>query len=275
MDRYEPICVIERGRAGRAGNDLGEAVLDEYLAFSRELALEAGNVIRQGFGKTREVAYKADGSPVTDIDIRVNQVVIDGIRSRYPAHGLLGEERDFGTGLESCRWICDPLDGTLPYIRGLPNSLFMLALADGSGLLMAVAYDPFGDRLYHATRAGGAFCNGSPIHVSGRGFRDGCVVLGSDSLSFADAIRQAGGRVEPVPGSGYKSMLVACGDAVGLLKTTADFHDVAPAALIVREAGGQVTALDGSSPDLCRTIEGGVIISNGLAHPALMAVARN
>jgi myo-inositol-1(or 4)-monophosphatase len=249
-------------------------VLDEYLDFGRELALDAGDAIRQGFGGTRRVTYKADGSPVTDVDIRVNQLVIDRIRGRYPGHAVLGEERDFGTGFESCQWICDPLDGTVPYLLGLPNSLFMIALADESGLLMAVAYDPFVNRMYHATRSGGAFCNGSPIHVSACGLSDGCVVLGSDSLSFADAVRQAGGRVESVPGSGYKSMMVARGEAVALIRATADFHDLAPAALIVAEAGGQVTALSGLPVDARRSVEGGVIISNGRAHPALVALAR-
>ena len=68
-------------------------------------------------------------------------------------------------------------------------------------------------------------------------------------------------------------MMVACGKAVGTIKETADFHDIAPAALIVVEAGGQVTALDGSPLALEGEIQGGVIISNGLVHQRLVEVA--
>lgn len=274
LNDHEPTSAVAAVSVGPAVNDHGETVLDEYLAFARELALAAGHIIRQGFDETHKVAHKADGSPVTDIDIQVNQIVLEQIRSHYPGHGLLGEERNFGTGFESYRWICDPLDGTVPYILGLPNSLFMLALMGEPGLLIAVAYDPFANRLYHAAKDGGAFCNSSPIHVSGHGLSDGYVLLGTDSLSFANAIRQADGRIGMVSGSGYKSMMVARGKAVALIKETADFHDIAPAALIVTEAGGQVTALDGSPLILDRHIDGGVIISNGLAHPALVKVAQ-
>jgi len=247
---------------------------DEYLSFARELALEAGRIIRQGFGVASDVKYKADDSPVTDIDARVNQVIIDRIGSKYPGHGVLGEEEDLGAGREYYRWICDPLDGTVPYILGIPNSLFMIALMEATSLLIAVAYDPFAGRLYHAAKHGGAFCNNFPIRVSGQTLRDGYVVVGADSVSFIDPIRRAGGRIEPVPGTGYKSMMVACGKAVGTIKETADFHDIAPAALIIAEAGGQVTALDGSPLTLDTRIEGGVIMSNGLAHQDLIEAAQ-
>lgn len=245
-------------------------MIDEYLAFARELALAAGNLMREGFDRPTGIRYKADGSPVTDIDIRVNQMVAERIRRQYPGHALLGEEADVGTGSESHRWICDPLDGTVPYILGVPSSLFMLALMEESVLLVATAYDPFADRLYHAARHGGAFCNGSRIHVSNQTLSEGYVVLGADSPLFSERIRQAGGRAGPVPGSGYKAMMIARGKAVGTLRQTADFHDVAPAALIVAEAGGRVTALDGGQLAFDRKGDGGAIISNKIAHQALV-----
>lgn len=82
-----------------------------------------------------------------------------------------------------------------------------------------------------------------------------------------------GGHVELVRGTGFKSMMVACGEAAGTVKETADFHDVAPAALIVTEAGGRITAMDGSRLSLDRQITAGVIISNDLAHEQLVEVA--
>ena len=160
---------------------------DEYLAFAIELALEAGGIIRRGFNQASAITYKADGSPVTDVDTQVNQLAIERIRHRYPAHGLLGEEGDLGTGAESYRWICDPLDGTLPYVLGVPNSQLMLALAGEPGLLLAVAYDPFADRLYHATRHGGAFCGGHPVRVSTQTWSKGHVLLSASSATLIEA----------------------------------------------------------------------------------------
>lgn len=64
--------------------------------------------------------------------------MIETIQRQYPGHGVRGEERDLGTGAETYQWICDPLDGTLPYLNGLPNSLFMLALTRESEVLAAV-----------------------------------------------------------------------------------------------------------------------------------------
>jgi fructose-1,6-bisphosphatase/inositol monophosphatase family enzyme len=249
-------------------------VADEYLRFARGLAFRAGRIILQGFGKAADVKYKQDGSPVTDIDIQVNKMVSESIHSRYPAHGLLGEELDFGTGFEAYRWICDPLDGTIPFILGIPNSMFMLALIADDDLHVAVAYDPFSGRLYHATKDGGAFCNDYPIHVSNQTIRDGYLVLDTDSLPFVTVFKQAGGRIASVGGTGYRAMMVACGKAVGTVKDTADFHDIAPASLIVAEAGGRVTDLNGSRLTLDKEIEGGVIISNRLAHQPLVDILR-
>jgi myo-inositol-1(or 4)-monophosphatase len=246
---------------------------DDHLAFAMELALDAGAIIRREFNQVSNVTYKTDGSPVTEVDTQVNQMVIDRIRNKYPAHGLLGEEQNLGTGAEPYRWICDPLDGTLPYVLGVPNSLFMLALVGEPGLLLAVAYDPFAYRLYHATRRGGAFCDRHPVHVSAQPWGRGRVVLSASARNLIEAVTRAAGRVELASGTGHKCMMVARGEAVGTIKETADFHDIAPAALIVVEAGGQVTALDGSPMALDREIQGGVIISNGLAHQKLVEVA--
>jgi myo-inositol-1(or 4)-monophosphatase len=249
-------------------------VSNEHLRFARELAFGAGKIILQGFGEAADVKYKPDGSPVTDIDIRVNQIISESIHSRYPEHGLLGEELGFGTGFESFRWICDPLDGTIPFILGIPNSMFMLALMADDDLRVAVAYDPFGGRLYHATKDGGAFCNDYPIHVSNQTIRDGYLVLDTDSLPFITVINQARGRIAAAAGTGYRAMMVACGKAVGTVKDNADFHDIAPASLIVTEAGGCVTDLNGSQLTLDKEIQGGVIISNRLAHQQLVDILR-
>ena len=239
---------------------------DNYLALAAELAVAAGEITPQGFGRALVIAVKADGSPVTDIDVRVNRLVAETIQRRYSGHGVRGEEQDLGTGGETYQWICDPVDGTLPYLNGLPNSMFMLALTRESEMLAAVAYDPFADHMYREARQGGAFCDWRPIRVARRG-------TGGARHQFGAAYRGRqpdGWPRRTGPGTGFKSMMVARGEAIGTVKQTADFHDVALAALIVTDADGRVTTLDGSRLTLDQEITGGAIISNDIAHDQLV-----
>jgi fructose-1,6-bisphosphatase/inositol monophosphatase family enzyme len=225
-------------------------------------------------GDTESIAVRieADGSPVTEVDLQVNDEVVARISERYRADAVRGEERDHGNAESSRQWICDPLDGTSAFVLGVPTSVFMLALAVEGVLELAVVRDPFSGREYIASAGEGAFCDDAPIQVSGDGLRDGCVVLGSDSFLFAQALKRSGARLAAVPGSGYKAMMIARGVAVATIRSSADIHDLAPAALIVHEAGGRVSGLDGS-PILLDRAPGGVIVSNRETHSALIDIA--
>ncbi|GIG69204.1 inositol monophosphatase family protein [Phytomonospora endophytica] len=249
------------------------ATTADYLEFALSLARRAGGLIADAFNTNVQADVKSDGSPVTEVDREINRLVIDAIQERHPHHAILGEEGAVGSGKEEFKWICDPLDGTKPFLLGVPNSVFMIALMHAGNLLLAVVYDPFTKNMFHAIRGRGAYCNNDRIHVSEQRLDEGYVVLGTDSYPFIEGILNAGGRVEPVSGSGYKSMMIAKGSAVATIRQQADFHDVAPSALIVEEAGGKVTGLDGSRLVLDRAI-GGAIISNGVAHAELVELAQ-
>jgi fructose-1,6-bisphosphatase/inositol monophosphatase family enzyme len=248
------------------------AAHDEYLRFAMELAAEAGLAIKEAFDSPHTVTFKADRSPVTEVDMRINALVIDRIRERYPDHSVRGEEGDYGESSAAPQWICDPLDGTSAFVLGMPNSLFMLALAVEGELALAVVQDPYSGRRYHATAGGGAFCDGRPIRVNQDALADGCVLLGADSFPFAERVKRSGARLAVAAGAGYKAMMIARGLATATIRASADIHDVAPAALVVREAGGRVSALDGSPIHHDRN-PAGVIVSNGVAHAQLVEIA--
>jgi myo-inositol-1(or 4)-monophosphatase len=185
---------------------------------------------------------------------------------------VLGEEADLGDGTEELQWLCDPLDGTRPFILAVPCSTFMLALTRKGEVLVSVIYEPHFDKLYYAVRGGGAFCNGQPIHVSQQKLRGGSVVMGTSSYAFSNALWAAGGKLEPVPGGGYKAAMIASGRAVATIRPGSDFHDVGPSALLIEEAGGKVTALNGDRLLYDKPI-GGVIMSNGVDHELLVDIA--
>ncbi len=245
--------------------------MEEYLQFAKQLAGKAGKIIIDNFDQEYEIEIKSDNSPVTKIDKQINATVAKAIAETYPEHGLLGEEENSGTGKEKYQWLCDPIDGTKAFILGIPNSVFMLALTENGQVLMSVIYNPFTDKMYHAIKAQGAFCNDRQIHVNNHKINGGYVLLEASSFPYLAKISQAGGVEEPVPGTGYKAMLLAQGKGVGIIKGDADYHDIGPSSLIVEEAGGRVTALDGSVLRYDREIPG-VILSNGVCHADLLKI---
>jgi len=93
----------------------------EYLEFAKSLALEAGKIMRTYFLVT-DTTWKADQTPVTQADTEINSLVIDRVQKAYPSHSVYGEEE---SSLRESKflWVCDPVDGTLPYSLGLPLSL--------------------------------------------------------------------------------------------------------------------------------------------------------
>ena len=256
----------------RTGVKLNTIEQTEYLAFAKDLALKSGNIISTNFGKTFATETKSDLSPVTAIDKQINQLVSETIKRRYPSHGLQGEEADLGTGDEEFQWLCDPLDGTVPFILGMPNSVFMLALTHEGRVQVSVVYDPYTDKMYSAIKGQGAFCNDLPIHVNDQPLEGGFVLLDISAYPCAKGIKAAGGRVEPVSGTGYKCMMIARGSGSGAIKFDADYHDIGPASLIIEEAGGKVTDITGSPMRFNKKING-AIVSNGVAHEALVRIA--
>ena len=101
-------------------------------------------------------AIKTDGTIVTEADMRINKMIIDAVKTNYPDYSVLGEEESYMPDQSLGVWVCDPIDGTLPYSLGVPTCVFSLALLDGSGMpILAVVYDPFLKKMYWATKNGG------------------------------------------------------------------------------------------------------------------------
>lgn len=246
--------------------------MEDRLNTAKALAREAGAIIKDNFGKKHSIELKTDLSPVTAIDKQINSLVAETLKTAFPEDGLLGEEESYGSGSEKYQWICDPLDGTKPFILGLPFSVFMLALSQDGKILLSVVYDPYADKLYHAIKNEGAFCNDAPIKVNPERIDEGYALVGADSFIFAAQLKKITRGIEPVPGTGYKCMMLASGRGLGMINDSADFHDIGPGSLIVEEAGGRVSGLNGEELDYSKEI-GGVIVSNGTAHKDFLEIA--
>ncbi len=249
--------------------------MDDYLAFAKDLARQGGRLIKYNFEKALDIELKSDNSPVTQVDKAINDLIIKAIQQKYPDHGVLGEEGDHGTGSEELQWVCDPLDGTQCFILGIPHTTCVIGLVKDGEYQLAVVYNPYTDRLYHAVKGQGAFCNDKPIHVNDQPLKDSYILCENSTHRYVDSLHEAGAKTEQLNGAGYTCMIIATGRANGTIKAKYDFHDIGPSSLIVQEAGGKVTALDGSKLRLDQPGTGGIILSNGASHADLVQIAQS
>jgi myo-inositol-1(or 4)-monophosphatase len=152
----------------------------------------------------------------------------------------------------------------------MQHSTFILGLTSAGQVLMSVVYDPFTDKIYHAVKGGGAFCNDKPIRVNDQGLNGGYILIEQSAFRLYESLQLTGAVLEPCAGAGYRAMLLASGLCSAIVQGKADNHDIGPASLIVEEAGGKVTSFDGRPIKYDQPIIGGVIVSNGICHEEVM-----
>ncbi|MEI7720086.1 MAG: inositol monophosphatase [bacterium] len=243
---------------------------------AKRLALHAGEIMLQYFDADQQVQVKADQSPVTVADTLINDMVIEELSREFPEDGIIGEEKstaEYGGGR---KWFCDPIDGTSGYIAGSPTAMFSLALVIDGVPVVGVAYDPFLKRMYEGVQGVGSFCNSVRLEVSKNGLRGGRVGLTSGAgrlrtLPYIPVLEKEGVYFSVVSGAVYKSTLVARGKLAGYIEAGVCAHDMAAVQVIVEEAGGRVTGMQGEVLDYNRPFQG-AITSNSVVHERLVEI---
>ncbi|HVQ44135.1 MAG TPA: inositol monophosphatase family protein [Candidatus Saccharimonadia bacterium] len=202
-----------------------------------------------------EHELKDDASAVTEMDLLVEKRLHEALGELDPTIGLAGEETGADFDQETF-WLVDPIDGTEPFIRGLPFSTNMIALIHHGEPIMSVIYNFFLDEYYHAVKGEGATMNGHPIHVSDRPMDRAYVVFGSKLkdpklFGLTDRLRQRVLGLPQMAGAGYTYASIAAGQLDGLVAYNGRGKpwDHAPGTLLVREAGGRVENLFSPSYD--------------------------
>jgi len=252
----------------------------KYLEFAKKLALEAGEIMRKYFLAT-ETTWKGDNTPLTQADTEINRLVIERINTAYPGHSILGEEEsDMKEGVFV--WVCDPVDGTMPYSHGLPISTFSLALCEDGVPQVGVVYDPFMKRLFWANVGSGAFCNDERLYVNDTTMQSALIdisafpstnpVSSANSMIMTDAY-SAGARVTSLWSCILPSCMVAQGLYEAVVLNIPSPHDPAAIKVIVEEAGGRVTDLFGNNQRYDQPTRG-FIASNGVIHDELVQLVK-
>jgi len=216
---------------------------------------EAGDIIMAHFHGEKRISYKEGRSNiVTDVDVLSEERITQILQQEYPHFGIMTEESDDIAGDLPYTWIIDPIDGTRNYAYGIPHFCVALALARGEELLLGVSYDPVRGELFRAEKGQGAFLNDSPIAVSTRtslgeslvGFDMGYdAEIGQEILGVASALWPRVVSVRAMGSAALGLAYVASGRLDLYFHLTLYPWDLAGGILLVSEAGGVVTELDG------------------------------
>ena len=203
-----------------------------------------------------KVEQKSHNDYVSDADKAAEKAVIDCIHKHYPDHAILAEESG-ASGDSDTVWIIDPLDGTTNFLHGFPVFCVSIAVQEKGRLEHGVVYDPLRQELFTASRGAGAQVDGRRIRVSGQTdlsrsligtgfpFRDADMDISPYMNMLSKTIKHTSGVRRP--GAAALDMAyVAAGRLDAYFETGLHAWDLAAGALIVREAGGIVSGLDGS-----------------------------
>src|SRR5262245_21959069 len=256
------------------------------LAPERRLATEAaraaGELLLSELAGARRIAFK--GAPtnlVTEMDARAEALILGRLRAAFPDDAILAEETGSAMGRSGRRWIVDPLDGTTNYAHGLPLFAVSIALEVAGRVELGVVHDPVHDELFVAERGAGAVVNDKKLEVSRAATLDEALLATGFPYNIREtddnnlreyaafSVRAQGARRL---GSAVLYLAwVAAGRLDGYWELRLGPWDAAAGSLLVEEAGGRVTDIDGAPLNID---EPRMLATNGIIHDEMLAVLR-
>lgn len=257
-----------------------------FLKTAEEAARGAGRLILAHLNEKHQVENKSTFDFVTEVD-RLSEDFIRGyILERFPDHHFFGEEQVSALGadesslieaFEGYTWVVDPVDGTTNFIRTIPQFAVSIGLVKDKELIAGAIYDPMRDELFSAEKDAGAFLNGKPMHVStvrepekcilGCGFPAADMQKRAETMANMQSLGMHLGSMRLYNCAAILLSYVACGRIDASFEQGIHLWDMAAGVLLIREAGGEVTDLDGSpfrltgtqyraaNPDLLKALE--------------------
>ena len=245
-----------------------------------EIAREAGEIIRDGYGKNFSIEFKTnDSNLVTEIDKKSEKAIINFINKEFPGHAIIAEESGKHETSSEYRWVVDPLDGTTNFAHGLPLFSVSIGVQKNGETIAGVVYDVMMDNLYQAELGSGAYLGDKKLKVSDKDkLSQSLLVTGfpydlkenprtivqkfNDLLMSSRAVRRLGSAA-------IDFCYVAAGVFEGFWEVSLHPWDMCAGKLMVEEAGGIVTnfknePIDVFSPQMLAT--------NGKIHDQILEV---
>ncbi len=250
------------------------------LAHAQQLALAAGELLssyygRVGFGDaTRKGGRRRD--LVSEADLEAERLILEGIPG---GDAVLAEEGGERAGAGPCKWVVDPLDGTINFLHGIPLWCVSIAVLQDGALAAAVVHAPALDLTFAAAVGEGARLNGEPCGVSevgdigdailATGFPYARDTVADNNLDNVPRVGIAAGGLRRMGSAALDLAFTACGSLDGFWELHLNPWDIAAGVLLVREAGGRVTDFRGSE-ELETLLHGrNLVATNGRVHEQL------
>lgn len=250
--------------------------MNNYRGFAVSLALMAGDIMKRNFTIGMRKDWKKDNSPLTETDLAINDLVINKVRKNFFDHGIIAEEGSYFNG-EEYVWVCDPVDGTNPFSHGYPTFTFSLALAKNGIPILGLLYDPILERLVIAESSLGAYLNDKLIRVSdSSSLSRSLVVLEINDPRYSrlrESLIRTGCLITTFACISYASLLVAIGEFKAAIWYGKSPWDGAAVQIIIEEAGGVCTSIDGFTQKYNCEING-IVASNKQIHPELIKMIK-
>jgi histidinol-phosphatase len=258
---------------------LPESELEYRLAFALDCCDEADRISLGQFRRDIAVMTKPDRSFVTAADQGIERMIRERIGAAFPTDGLVGEEYGEEAGAASIRWYIDPIDGTHNFIRGIPVFGTLIALEADGEIQLGVMSAPALRERWHARRGGGAWAlgmsGGAPRSIRAsriERIEDAQILYGSGSEiaasgampGFSDLL--AGAWRERGYGDFWGYALLAEGAAEAMIEVDLHVWDIAAPAVIIEEAGGRLTDIDGQR----RLDASTTVATNGALHEPIL-----
>ncbi|MGE4440628.1 MAG: inositol monophosphatase family protein [Desulfomicrobium sp.] len=255
---------------------MDKQLVDGFLACVRQ----AGEVVRAQWHDVKEIAFKGRIDLVTQTDLAVEKLLLASLPALLPGSTVLAEESHASLDPGALTWIVDPVDGTTNYAHGLPIVAVSVALWKDGRVELGAVYLPVLEELFWAVRGQGAFLNGNRIAVSRENVMQNALVATGFPYSFYTEVDRICERLRRVllASQGIRRLgsaaadlaYTACGRFEGYYETGLKPWDTAAGWLLVEEAGGTVSGLDGGYG-----LGGHMIVAtNGSIHEELLALLR-
>ncbi|MFH2021590.1 MAG: inositol monophosphatase family protein [archaeon] len=256
--------------------------MSELKSFIEKIAKEAGKLSLDLLGKAK-VSAKGPKDVVTEADFAVEKLIIGKIKERFPDHNIVAEESINNFDKTKPTWYIDPIDGTANYCKSDPNFAISIGFIDNTERAGCV-YVPMHDELYYAETGKGAFLNGKKIDVSNtNNFSDALIQVGisplkekiDDSLAIFKYFTLKCFRARDLGFSAGQLSYVGCGRADAFVKFGQNPWDIAAGMVLIQEAGGKVTDIDGNDLALGEsTKKHNIVASNGKFHDELLKLIK-
>ncbi len=260
-----------------------EFSLADDLTLMREAAQEAGALALDWLKRGARSWEKHPGSPVTEADLAVNELLHERLRASRPGYGWLSEETadDLADRSPAETFVVDPIDGTRAFIRGLPAFTVCIARLQGAQAAVGVVLNPMTGEMFSGALGLGAWLNDKPIRILGGDRLEDALLVASP-----DRVRSRAGRtiwppvrlIEPMPNSIAYRMCLVAGGLANAAFSTGKLHDwdVAAATIILQEAGAIVSDEAGASYSFNRTspTHSGMVAAGAALHPLILEKLR-